>query len=144
MTEFVLIRGTRYEVHECITCGVLYAVPETLIQRHRDYGGYHHCCNGHAQGWGEDSATVSKQRRQIERLTQQQARLEDEKSAAWATANEQLKQAEAARRETARLRKRIGNGVCPCCKRSFANVARHMQTKHPDNVVDLVRPKGRA
>jgi hypothetical protein len=29
-------------------------------------------------------------------------------------------------------RKRAANGVCACCHRSFANVARHMKTQHPD------------
>lgn len=27
---------------------------------------------------------------------------------------------------------RVGKGVCPCCKRSFTNLRRHMTTKHPD------------
>jgi hypothetical protein len=27
---------------------------------------------------------------------------------------------------------RIGNGVCPCCNRSFTNLRRHMTTKHPE------------
>jgi hypothetical protein len=26
---------------------------------------------------------------------------------------------------------RVGNGVCPCCTRSFTNLRRHMATKHP-------------
>jgi hypothetical protein len=30
-----------------------------------------------------------------------------------------------------KLKKRAANGVCPCCTRTFANVARHMATKHP-------------
>lgn len=30
-----------------------------------------------------------------------------------------------------KLKKRIANGVCPCCKRSFCNLRRHMETKHP-------------
>ncbi len=31
-----------------------------------------------------------------------------------------------------RIKNRIANGVCPCCQRSFKNLHRHMQTKHPD------------
>lgn len=31
-----------------------------------------------------------------------------------------------------RLKKRIKNGVCPCCHRTVSQLARHMQTKHPD------------
>ena len=31
-----------------------------------------------------------------------------------------------------KLNKRIGNGVCPCCNRTFVNVQRHMASKHPE------------
>jgi hypothetical protein len=34
--------------------------------------------------------------------------------------------------ENTKLRKRIKNGVCPCCTRSFTNLRRHLQTKHPE------------
>lgn len=27
---------------------------------------------------------------------------------------------------------RVKNGVCPCCNRSFQNLKRHMNTKHPN------------
>lgn len=30
------------------------------------------------------------------------------------------------------LQKRINAGVCPCCNRTFQNLARHMATKHKD------------
>lgn len=33
---------------------------------------------------------------------------------------------------TTRIKNRIGNGVCPCCNRTFANLARHMKGQHPD------------
>lgn len=31
-----------------------------------------------------------------------------------------------------KTRKRIANGVCPHCNRTFQNVARHMESKHKD------------
>lgn len=31
-----------------------------------------------------------------------------------------------------RLKKRVTNGVCPCCTRSFQNVKRHIANKHPE------------
>lgn len=31
-----------------------------------------------------------------------------------------------------RLKNRIGKGVCPCCNRTFQNLAAHMANKHPD------------
>lgn len=31
-----------------------------------------------------------------------------------------------------RIKNRVKNGVCPCCNRTFENLARHMQAKHSD------------
>lgn len=30
-----------------------------------------------------------------------------------------------------RLKNRVGKGVCPCCNRTFLDLQRHMQLKHP-------------
>ncbi len=30
-----------------------------------------------------------------------------------------------------KLKNRIKHGVCPCCKRTFQNIAKHIATKHP-------------
>ena len=30
-----------------------------------------------------------------------------------------------------RQRKRAAAGMCPCCRRTFENVARHMESQHP-------------
>ena len=44
---------------------------------------------------------------------------------------------------TTKIKNRIGNGVCPCCNRTFKNLARHMQGQHPDykNVRNQKRKK---
>jgi hypothetical protein len=31
-----------------------------------------------------------------------------------------------------RIKKRVAAGVCPCCNRSFKDLARHMAGQHPD------------
>jgi DNA repair exonuclease SbcCD ATPase subunit len=36
------------------------------------------------------------------------------------------------RNERDKLRTRAAAGVCPCCGRTFKQLARHMQSKHPD------------
>jgi hypothetical protein len=38
----------------------------------------------------------------------------------------------ATRGQVTRIKNRVAHGVCPCCHRTFANVARHMAGKHPD------------
>ena len=35
-------------------------------------------------------------------------------------------------RQYRRIRDRVKNGVCPCCERTFQNLARHMATEHPE------------
>lgn len=36
------------------------------------------------------------------------------------------------RKSKDRLKKRLKNGVCPCCTRSFQNLRRHIASKHPE------------
>lgn len=38
----------------------------------------------------------------------------------------------ATRGHLTRTKKRGGHGVCPCCNRTFQQLARHMKSKHPD------------
>lgn len=35
-------------------------------------------------------------------------------------------------RKALEIKKRVGNGVCPCCNRTFENLSRHMSCKHPE------------
>jgi hypothetical protein len=47
-------------------------------------------------------------------------------------ANRAEREASIERDKLARLRKRAKHGVCPCCKRTFQQLARHMKQKHPE------------
>ena len=42
------------------------------------------------------------------------------------------RQLSATRGVVTRIKNRVGHGVCPCCNRSFGNVARHMADQHPN------------
>lgn len=46
--------------------------------------------------------------------------------------NELVYESAVAHAEAERLATRANHGVCPCCKRTFSQLARHMKTKHPD------------
>jgi hypothetical protein len=35
-----------------------------------------------------------------------------------------------------KLKKRTSAGTCPCCTRTFANMAEHMKKQHPDFVAE--------
>ena len=115
---------TEYHYKTCPVCGINYAV-DAVVMRYKNEAAqleqpHWYCPNGHQLVFVEREADIL--RRERDRLKQQLAERDDA-----------VKRAE---QETARLKKRINAGVCPCCSRTFSNVARHMKTKHP-NVVPI-------
>jgi hypothetical protein len=134
MSEVILIRGTRHVVWECRTCGCVSTVPEAMNDQLRAEGGYRSCPSGHQWGWTKETCEREQLRRERDRLKQDAARLEEEKRVAWLTANEQSERAKKAEAANRKLKKRASAGTCPCCSRSFSNMAEHMKRQHPEYV----------
>lgn len=128
-----ILNGERHVVTQCGTCAVWHTVPEIVWDAQVREGGFHTCPNGHSRGWktGTEQKEQEAIRRERDRLKQETARLEDEKREAWATANAQLERAQKAEAATKRLKKRASAGTCPCCSRTFSNMATHMKRQHP-------------
>lgn len=103
---------------ECCNCGVVFGITDNLYTKRLSDGKNFYCSNGHSQAFqnsGEDMM-----RRERDRAIQEKARLEEELAKA--------------SKEMERVTKRTMHGICPCCNRTFSNVARHMKTKHPEIV----------
>lgn len=121
-------------------CGIQFAIPESLRKeqiRHRDQHLsplYVHCPVGHHSYPGGKSQ-VDELREELNRTKaaadQTQAWQRDQRERA-------ERRAAAARGQVTRIRNRVGNGVCPCCKRTVSQLARHMETKHPDFKKDIL------
>jgi uncharacterized protein (DUF3084 family) len=115
-------------------------LPKRLLDSAQNAAHTIYCPHGHALSWKETE--TDKLRRERDRLKQREAMLEDEAR----MARERADKAEAT---TKRLKKRAAAGTCPCCQRTFSNMSRHMQTKHPQfkaeaaNVVPLKSQIGR-
>jgi hypothetical protein len=105
----------KFETQECYQCGVIFAITEQQYRYFldkRDKANFY-CPNGHAQHFtGQSDA---------EKLAAEKARHQ-----------ETLARLNVAEAERERLKKRIKRGVCPCCKRSFTALARHIKSKHPE------------
>jgi hypothetical protein len=122
-------------VMECGSCGVPHAIPVVMYDTCVEEGGFWTCPNGHRRGYYEGVQTTRKAQeaivRERDRLKQENARLEEEAARA-------LVDAEKATTALTRHKKRASAGVCPCCNRTVSQMAKHMQSKHPDyNVVPL-------
>ena len=122
-----------FYVSDCAACGVVYAIPTDLERTRRTDGQSLFCPNGHTLSFAVHS--VEEQLRK--ELAAAKAETERARqSLAWAEttakgANIQRGKAEAAAR---RLRQRVSAGVCPCCQRTFKQLAAHMKVKHPEAV----------
>lgn len=110
----------------CGECGGVYAVNERFHTHKREKGGFWTCpyCK---TGWGFDpnGSELAKAKRQVE---EERKRKED----ALARANAAIQRADKAEQSLHRHKTRASNGVCPCCQRTFKQLARHMAAKHPD------------
>lgn len=128
-----------FETFDCPSCGLLFGGPSEFFDRRRQDGKSFYCPNGHAQSFKENEH--DRTRRERDRLKQEAARLEEDARAAWEAVRVEEEKRRSAERELKRVRTRAEAGVCPCCNRTFAALARHMKAKHPD-VVPLPKKAG--
>lgn len=112
---------------QCSECGVNYYFPEKWCTNAASGKKDWECPNGHRQVFKDSE--LDRVRRERDSLKQQTARLEDE-------AREARARADKAEKVTKRLKKRSSAGTCPCCSRTFSNMAEHMKGQHPEFVAD--------
>lgn len=124
----ITTEGLVLEVTDCCSCGVEFAMPARLLRERRENGGGFYCPNGHRLVY--KTPTTERLKKKLE--------------SAEARARHEADQREAAERSNAalrgantKLRNRAAAGVCPCCHRSFQNVARHMSGQHPQFVAEV-------
>jgi hypothetical protein len=93
-------------------------------QNHLKENGGFWCPAGHQRHFVSGESEEIKLRRQLQQKIQNEAYLNDQIKAA-------ERRTSAARGVVTRIKNRVSHGVCPCCNRTFANLMRHMKTKHP-------------
>jgi len=123
----------------CPTCGGVFAIAAAYHDEAKMLGGFQRCwscpyCKA-SRGFGKSAHEVEKEKLQAELVAARR-----DKNNAEIRAGSLEKEAEHFRKSRdgvkgvlARERKRVGNGVCPCCSRHFVNLMRHMKTKHPEH-----------
>jgi len=114
------------DIETCCNCGTPFGIEHTLRMRFLDErpGATFYCPNGHAQHY-LGKTDVQRERDARIRAEARAARAEDQ-----AEVNERRRRAEKGQRT--RILNRIHNGVCPHCKRTFADLSKHMESKHAD------------
>lgn len=111
-------------------CSQSFAMSRRFYDETKRTGHTWYCPSGHPRAW-RGKSTEQKLREAEAQATHLTDQLQ-------ASAHE----AERLRQALLRDRHRFSNGVCPCCNRSFENVARHIRGQHPD--YDISRVEGAA
>ena len=116
--------NVNFSVITCCSCRFDFAVRIDALERWKEKGFTFVCPSCRNTQWFGESES-DRLRRKLERA---------EKSLE--SANEQKlfleRQIAAEKGAKTKLKKRLSNGVCPSCNRSFANLKKHMECKHPD------------
>ncbi len=115
------------ETIECGECGIVFAVTEQYRRGLIDTSRGFYCPNGHRRAYTESQ--VDKLRKEL--AAKERALIWEQERVA--SLNKQLKRERTA---TKKFERRVSVGVCPCCQRTVSQLARHMQSKHPEFVAE--------
>ena len=115
-----------YKILHCADCNVGFGITASFAAARRSDRKTFYCPAGHSQ-WFPGKTDEKR----IEELKAQLATKDDLLRSTQRDHHKLWRLQRAAEGRTKALKRRIAAGVCPCCQRSFENLARHMKTKHP-------------
>jgi hypothetical protein len=122
-----------FEVIHCWNCGIAYGMTRALYERRQSDKKSFFCPNGHSAVFLGES-DKDRAQKLAGQLDQERTRLDQERQRSADYANQLAISQRTRKAVSTRLRKvkaRVGHGVCPCCNRTFDQLAKHMASKHP-------------
>lgn len=125
--EFQLI--SMFSVEHCCNCGMQFAMLRNYQDRRLEDGKQFFCPAGHPQHYTETEIVKLKKQVEQERKLKEWAQ-EDAKRARDSRGHAE-RRVIAMKGIITKTKKRVGHGVCPCCNRTFKQLAAHMKAKHP-------------
>jgi hypothetical protein len=108
----------------CCECGIRLGMPRDFNDMlHRTHATFY-CPVGHGNYYPQKS----KEEQLREELEAEQ------RHSKWLQSNRDAieRRRQAARGQLTKLKRRVGDGKCPCCNRTFHDLGAHMQREHPD------------
>lgn len=114
----------------CCSCFTHFAMDISLNSLRLHDGNPFYCPNGHKQWYSESE--VDKLKKANQRLKSDNAWYSNRAKRLQENLEETKRSRAAIKGQLTKTRKRIVNGVCPCCNRTFGNLAAHITTNHPD------------
>ncbi len=143
MSTFTETVVETFHLVSCATCGVRYGIDSRIYHRvvTKAQGSIYCPACGKESCWREsdDQKRIRELEQKLKWEADQAAKLRTDierkevRISALKEETNMLERSRAALRGVhTRTCNRVKNGVCPCCNRTFSNLAAHMHTKHPD------------
>ncbi|HEV8211638.1 MAG TPA: hypothetical protein VGP77_16040 [Vicinamibacterales bacterium] len=131
-TTLTLQTETEFFIESCFACGCQFAMTTDFKDNRMRLKDTFYCPAGHAQHY------TGKSDKELRREAEARERAALDQLQAAEAENRRIKREAAAERKAAaaeqtRLAQRARGGACPCCGRSFVQLARHMASKHPEH-----------
>jgi len=131
---------------ECVACGVRFGVSQAYEAARRRDAKTFYCPNGHTLSYAQSEADRLREQlalaeKKVQSAKQNEAYYEDRVRAEKAWREAAQKQASAFKGVATRMKNRVSRGVCPCCNRTFADLTRHMASKHQGFVEGAFHPQ---
>ena len=95
-----------------------------------------YCGYGHSMVFAIGESDLNKMRRERDRLAQQLAERDDRITKLREENEHTERRRRAAAGQVTKIKNRVGHGVCPCCNRTFGNLASHMMNQHPNFIAE--------
>jgi hypothetical protein len=129
MTQITL--GVTLTAIHCGCCGGTYAINERYRERKQETGEGWHCpyckCS-----WGYKEGENARLKRELEAAKNQEVAEQQRHDQTKTHLRETEIQLRAQKGQVTKIKNRVAKGTCPCCRRSFKDMAKHMKTEHPN------------
>lgn len=122
---------TTLTVFECGRCGTLFGITTQFEKARRKDHQVFCCPRGHKQYYSGQNKEecLREQLTKAQEEANRKANTLDRERAIHASTK---KSRDAFKGHLKRTKARVSDGVCPCCNRTFQNLARHMNGQHPE------------
>ena len=125
------VHVTTLWVEECYKCDMFFGISKQFERaRRKDHKSFY-CPAGHRQHYPAQS-DEEHLKEELMRAQEEVNRNRTALQAARAERDFANRSRSSVKGHLTRTKNRVGNGVCPCCNRTFKDLARHMQGQHPD------------
>lgn len=117
-------------IETCCNCQVIFGMHAPTYDLRRNDKKSFYCPNGHAQHYTGESE-IQKLEKQLANERQYHQWTKTNLDEARRERDTAKKSAYSFKGKLNSVKRRVANGVCPCCNRTFQNLHNHMKKQHP-------------